>query len=59
MSLPSGTRIGQYEILDLLGAGGMGEVYRVRDARLGLEAALKFLQSQHADDPSAPRAVYA
>jgi eukaryotic-like serine/threonine-protein kinase len=51
--------LAQYEILDLLGAGGMGEVYRVRDARLGLEAALKFLQSQRAHDPSAPRAVYA
>jgi serine/threonine protein kinase len=37
MSLPAGARLGPYEILDLVGAGGMGEVYRARDPRLGRE----------------------
>ncbi len=43
MPLSSGTRLGQYEVLSFIGAGGMGEVYRARDLRLGREAALKVL----------------
>ena len=43
MPVAPGTRLGQYEILSPLGAGGMGEVYRARDTRLGREAAVKIL----------------
>src|SRR5579864_1927538 len=43
MSLPSGSRLGPYEIISALGAGGMGEVYRARDTRLDREVAIKVL----------------
>ena len=43
MSLASGTRLGAYEIVSLLGAGGMGEVYRARDTRLKRDVAIKVL----------------
>ncbi|HVE66430.1 MAG TPA: protein kinase, partial [Thermoanaerobaculia bacterium] len=50
MTLSAGTRLGPYEILALLGAGGMGEVYRARDARLSREVAVKVLPSSFSSD---------
>src|SRR4051794_32593829 len=50
MSLAPGTRLGAYEIVSPLGAGGMGEVYRARDTRLGREAAIKVLPAAFARD---------
>jgi Protein kinase domain len=54
MALLSGTRLGPYEVLSLLGSGGMGEVYRARDARLRRDVALKLLPATVAADPDRP-----
>ena len=51
MALPAGTRLGPYEILSLIGAGGMGEVYKARDTRLDRTVAIKILPDTFAGDP--------
>ena len=55
MALPSGTKLGPYEIQSRLGAGGMGEVYRARDVRLGRDVAVKILPAHLSSDPDARR----
>ncbi len=51
MALQPGSRIGSYEVLSLLGAGGMGEVYRAHDSHLGRDVALKTLPEAFVSDP--------
>ena len=50
MALTAGTRLGAYEILAAIGAGGMGEVYRARDTRLKRDVAIKVLPDAFATD---------
>jgi serine/threonine protein kinase len=54
MTLASGTQLGRYQILSLIGQGGMGEVYRAKDSRLGRDVAVKIL-SGHLIDPQSMR----
>ena len=51
MSLPAGAKLGPYEVVAPIGAGGMGEVYRARDTRLNRTVAIKILPPTLARDP--------
>src|SRR5438128_57964 len=51
MRLSAGTRLGPYEILAPIGAGGMGEVYKATDTKLGREVAIKILPAALSQDP--------
>jgi Tol biopolymer transport system component/predicted Ser/Thr protein kinase len=55
MTLPLGSKLGSYEVLSLLGAGGMGEVYRARDTRLGRVVAIKVLPAERMSDENRRR----
>ncbi len=64
MALTSGTKLGPYEVVAPLGAGGMGEVYRARDTRLDRSVAIKILPAHLSSNPEAkqrfdrePRAI--
>ena len=51
LTLAAGARLGPYEVVSPIGSGGMGEVYRARDPRLGSEVAVKVLPPEVAADP--------
>jgi serine/threonine protein kinase len=51
MTLSSITRLGVYQIMSAVGAGGMGEVYRAKDTKLGRDVALKILPASFTNDP--------
>ncbi|MCI0355945.1 MAG: protein kinase, partial [Acidobacteria bacterium] len=51
MGLVPGTKLGSYEVVSRLGAGGMGEVFRARDLKLGREVALKVLPEEFSSSP--------
>ena len=51
MALTAGARLGHYEIVSSLGAGGMGEVYRAKDTKLGRDVAIKLLLDEVSTDP--------
>jgi eukaryotic-like serine/threonine-protein kinase len=55
MTVSPGSRLGPYEILSLLGAGGMGEVYKALDTRLAREVAIKLLPAEVASPASSRR----
>ena len=50
MSLPTGHQLAHYEVLEPIGKGGMGEVYRARDTKLGRDVAIKFLPEEFSQD---------
>ena len=52
MPLQPGTRLGNYEVVSALGSGGMGEVHKARDLKLGREVAIKVLPQEMSADPS-------
>ena len=53
--MESGTQLGHYEILSFIGKGGMGEVWRARDTKLGREVAIKTLPEEFAKDADSKR----